>query len=148
MRTILTILATLTVLAAIGACTTTPPATPTVPGVSCIPLTDTELTGIEQGLLDQTMVLTQGYRLPLPTDYQGVGLTQVVAVAILGEGIDEQPAVLAIGDQVGPIAAIDHVAREFFDWGAATQPDSRAGQVRDALATSPHADQVRSCIVV
>lgn len=74
MRTVLTILATLTVLAAIGACTSTPPAT-------------------------------------------------------------------------GPVAAIDHVAREFFDWGAATQPGSPAAAVRDAIATSAHADHVRSCIV-
>ena len=147
MRTVLTILATLTVLAAIGACTSTPPATSSAPGVLCVPLTDTELSGIEQGLLDQGMVLTQGYRLPLPVELHGGGLTQIVAVAILADGIDEQPAVLAIGDQVGPVAAIDHVAREFFDWGAATQPGSPAAAVRDAIATRAHADQVRSCIV-
>lgn len=153
MRVTTTIIAAACVLAMTGCSSsdqTSTASTDAAPGpaaqLECTKLTKTELSSIAEGLLDSKIKLTAGWRAPLPADVQGGGLEQLVVVTMKGAGIDNEPALLAIGEQVGPVMAVDHVAREFFDWGAAADEGSKMASIRDAIAVSDTAAQMPSCL--
>jgi hypothetical protein len=58
----------------------------------------------------------------------------MVAAEITGPGMQGIVGAWASGEMGGPIVALNPMAREFSDWGAAAQPGSRAAEIRDIIA--------------
>lgn len=70
----------------------------------------------------------------------------IIAAQITGEGMDRVVGVWATAETGGPIMAIDTMAREFSDWGAAAQPESRAADVRDTIAGFSEVEAAKGCV--
>lgn len=49
-------------------------------------------------------------------------------------------------NQIGPIHALNDVAREYSDWGEAAKPGSKADQMMDALAQIPEAREAEQAV--
>lgn len=56
------------------------------------------------------------------------------------------PAVWATGKQGGPILAVDGAAREYSDWGMASQGDSIVWAKKNMLTRFPEAEAARRCL--
>lgn len=69
-----------------------------------------------------------------------------IAAEITGEGMEGTVGVWATGATGGPIFAINTMAREFSEWGAAAQPGSRADQMMRRLAATPAAAAAEGCV--
>lgn len=71
---------------------------------------------------------------------------QFLGARITGSGLgDDTIGVWAIGDP-SPIWALNTMARELSDWGAAAQEGSQAAENRDTLAGYEEADQAEDCV--
>lgn len=119
------------------------PATSSAEGAEeCTPLTKSELDQIADGLKDSKIQLTEGARLPLPDDLVTLGLKQVAAVS-MSKG---EPATFAIGEELGPIVAVNESAQKSFTWGEAATDGSPMGDARDAVGASEQATKVVDCL--
>lgn len=94
------------------------------------------------GALEQATAVTV---VPERRNDQGWPET-IIAAQITGEGMDGVVGAWATAETGGPIMAIDTMAREFSDWGAAAQPGSRAADVRDTIADFPEVEAAKGCV--
>ena len=115
---------------------------------SCKPLTKSQLHQVADGL-DKGLSLTDGARLPMPKDERVYGVTRIIAVTIEFEDGETETAILAAGlneGDLGPILAVDHMAREFFTWGSAAWKGSPMREYQDELLVSDEAQEVEGCL--
>jgi hypothetical protein len=115
------------------------------PQPTCVDLTRSEIEAITEGAEDpDSKIISHGSRLSLANDHGS--FKQVVAVKLGGPMQKGYVATFAIGDQVGPVIALNKIAFENFTWGDAINPDSPMAEERSLILQSAEHDQAIKCI--
>jgi hypothetical protein len=114
------------------------------PEAKCVDLKKSEIETIAAGAEDpDSKIISRGARLPLAKDHGA--FQQVVAVELGGPRQKGYIATFAIGDQVGPIIALNKIAVEDFTWGDAINPGSPMAEERSLILHSAEHDQAMKC---
>jgi hypothetical protein len=114
------------------------------PEPKCVDLERSEIEAIAKSAEDpDSKIISRGARLPLADDHDL--FTQVVAVELGGPMQKGSIATFAIGDQVGPIIALNKTAIEDFTWGDAINPGSPMAEERSLILQSAEHGQAIKC---
>ena len=114
------------------------------PEPKCVDLKRSEIEAIAKGAEDpDSKIISRGARLPLADDHGP--FKQVVAVELGGAMQKGYIATFAIGDQVGPIIALNQIAIEDFTWGDAINPGSPMAEERSLILRSAEHGQAMKC---
>ena len=100
---------------------------------------------IQVGLVDEDMSLGTAVIVEVAhhrRNTDGWPALMVGALVIAADMPDGVPAVWAIGDESGPIVAVDAAAREYSTW----EPAARAGGKKATFAGYPEAEEARRCL--
>lgn len=120
------------------------PAPPPGSESKCVDLKESEIEAIAKGAKSSdSKIISRGARLPLADDHGP--FKQVVAVELGGPMQKGYIATFAIGDQVGPIIALNKIAIEDFTWGDAINPGSPMAEERSLILHSAEHGQAIKC---
>lgn len=114
----------------------------------CQPAPEALVAAIEEGLtVDGGGALEKARVVEVPEEKRnGEGWpVYIVGSTITGPGMDGVVGTWATDEEAGPIFALNTMAREFSDWGAAAQDGSAMAEIRDSLAGYDEASAVEDC---
>jgi hypothetical protein len=100
---------------------------------------------IQVGLVGEDMSLGTAVVVdvaPHRRNPEGWPTLMVGALVVAADMPDGVPAVWAIGDETGPIVAVDAAAREYSTW----EPAAKAGAKKSTFAGYPEAEEARRCL--
>jgi hypothetical protein len=104
---------------------------------------------VAEGLKVRGAALADAFEVEIPPERRNDRgwPVAILAARIAGHDFDGQVGAWAVGgDGVGPIMALDSVAREWSSWGEAAQPGSKAMEVVERLAGYPETRTARDAV--